>query len=64
MCDDCPVRAECLAYSITNWESYGIWGGETETERRVTRKAWQKVNEQEQDFDPVAFAEWWLARTD
>jgi hypothetical protein len=38
ICYDCPVRMDCLAYSILNWEKVGIWGGETEQERRVTRR--------------------------
>lgn len=27
ICKSCPVRAECLQYSVTHYESYGIWGG-------------------------------------
>lgn len=40
-CRSCPVRAECLAYSLVCWERVGIWGGETETRRRATRKKMQ-----------------------
>lgn len=27
VCDACPVRAECLEYSLENHEQYGVWGG-------------------------------------
>lgn len=39
ICRSCAVRPECLAYSLANWEKVGIWGGETETERRITRRS-------------------------
>lgn len=49
MCRQCPVRPECLAYSITYWEKVGIWGGETETERRVTRREMRADEVAEED---------------
>lgn len=39
ICAVCPVRAQCLAYALVNWEKVGIWGGETENERRVSRRS-------------------------
>jgi WhiB family redox-sensing transcriptional regulator len=33
VCVECPVRAECMDYAITNRE-VGVWGGTTESERR------------------------------
>jgi Transcription factor WhiB len=33
----CPRRAECLHMAMVNFESYGIWGGMTEDERRALR---------------------------
>ncbi|MFV0258496.1 MAG: WhiB family transcriptional regulator [Acidimicrobiales bacterium] len=36
ICGDCPVRAECREYALSVREQYGIWGGLTEGERRVT----------------------------
>lgn len=34
ICRDCPVRSECLQYALKNRESFGIWGGLTQGERR------------------------------
>ncbi len=33
VCSDCPVRAECLDYSLEIEEPYGTWGGLGERER-------------------------------
>jgi WhiB family redox-sensing transcriptional regulator len=33
-CAQCPVRVQCLVYSLRFREPYGIWGGVTENERR------------------------------
>jgi WhiB family transcriptional regulator, redox-sensing transcriptional regulator len=33
-CAQCPVRIQCLVYSLRSQEPYGIWGGVTENERR------------------------------
>jgi len=33
ICFTCPVRIECLEYSIDAGERFGIWGGLTEKER-------------------------------
>jgi WhiB family redox-sensing transcriptional regulator len=39
MCQDCPVRPECLEFALT-LESVpaGIWGGMTERERRLLKR--------------------------
>lgn len=34
LCRACPVREDCLAEAMSSRESYGIWGGLTEQERR------------------------------
>lgn len=34
LCSECPVRRECLDFALATRESYGIWGGLNETERR------------------------------
>ena len=28
LCQDCPVRAECLASALERREPWGVWGGE------------------------------------
>jgi hypothetical protein len=33
----CPRRDECLHMSMVNYESYGIWGGMREEDRRALR---------------------------
>lgn len=38
ICADCPVRAECLEYALTNGETHGTWGGTSERERRRMRR--------------------------
>lgn len=35
LCDDCPVRRECLAEALDNELEWGVWGGLTERERRA-----------------------------
>jgi WhiB family redox-sensing transcriptional regulator len=35
ICRQCPVSAECREYGRNNHE-YGVWGGETETERHAS----------------------------
>jgi len=34
LCDDCPVRRECLAEALDDRIEWGVWGGMTERERR------------------------------
>jgi WhiB family redox-sensing transcriptional regulator len=43
VCVSCPVRAECLEYSLRHWSGfgvYGVWGGMVEGERRLLRRRW------------------------
>jgi WhiB family redox-sensing transcriptional regulator len=35
VCARCPVRDECLEYSLATKEEFGIWGGLDEWERRA-----------------------------
>lgn len=37
ICEDCPVRAECLDYALQHEERFGIWGGLSERERRALK---------------------------
>lgn len=38
VCRGCPVREECLEFSLQNSEKFGIWGGLSERERRRIRR--------------------------
>jgi WhiB family redox-sensing transcriptional regulator len=43
LCVACPVRAECLEYSLrhgSDFGVYGVWGGMVEGERRLLRRRW------------------------
>ncbi len=35
ICKSCAVSGDCLEYAVDSREQHGIWGGLTETERRV-----------------------------
>jgi WhiB family redox-sensing transcriptional regulator len=39
VCAGCPVRPECLEYSLAAAEEFGVWGGLTEKERRNALRA-------------------------
>ncbi|MER6830908.1 WhiB family transcriptional regulator [Streptosporangium sp. NPDC000563] len=41
VCQKCPVRRQCLVTALAGGTStaYGVWGGETETQRRYNRHA-------------------------
>lgn len=41
ICAACPVRQTCLSFAIETNQEYGVWGGTTEDERRVLRRAWR-----------------------
>ena len=34
ICNTCPVRDECLDYSLEARERFGVWGGLTDRQRR------------------------------
>jgi WhiB family redox-sensing transcriptional regulator len=38
ICAGCAVRRECLEFAQTHDSTYGIWGGTTPEDRRVTRE--------------------------
>jgi WhiB family redox-sensing transcriptional regulator len=43
VCAVCPVRAECLEFSMRRWETggeHGIWGGLVEADRAAVRAGW------------------------
>jgi WhiB family transcriptional regulator, redox-sensing transcriptional regulator len=38
LCRICPVKGECLEYALENDESWGVWGGMSERERRKLKR--------------------------
>ena len=34
ICQDCPVKEQCLEYAIYHRIDHGVWGGASERERR------------------------------
>lgn len=38
LCKGCPVRIECLHYAVTRPETFGTWGGTTNSRRVKIRK--------------------------
>lgn len=38
VCDNCPVRGECLDYAIENEEVWGVWGGKDFDRKRETAR--------------------------
>ena len=38
VCDECPVKIECLDFAIETNQDSGIWGGTSEDERRDIRR--------------------------
>jgi hypothetical protein len=45
----CPLREACLIFAALNNERYGVWGGMTESDRRLMRKIypWDSKNPSE-----------------
>lgn len=38
ICDACPVAAACRRYAVRTKQTFGIWGGTSERERRILRR--------------------------
>jgi len=38
ICQECPVRRECLSYAVTTAQKSGYWGGVGEVERARIRR--------------------------
>lgn len=47
VCATCPVRAECAGFALVSGQRFGIWGGETERDRRRVRAARRRSAEAE-----------------
>ena len=42
ICARCPVRGQCVAYSVIADEPFGIWGGFDRDERQALRRQLQR----------------------
>ena len=38
VCNQCPVKVDCLEFALETNQDSGIWGGASEEERRVIRR--------------------------
>lgn len=63
VCAECPVAAECLAYSLANELHFGIWGGTTPNGRGHRVGGWhgQSRSEMQSGIVGVTPREQWLA---
>ena len=43
VCRRCPVRLDCLRFSLETHQVYGIWGGFDELERREIKRRWRRT---------------------
>jgi WhiB family redox-sensing transcriptional regulator len=50
ICQQCPVRIQCLEYAIQNNEP-GVWGGTSERERRRIKRARRQEERIQRQFD-------------
>jgi len=41
VCADCAAQSRCLEFAIATNQEYGVWGGTSEEERRILRRAWR-----------------------
>ena len=39
VCNECPVKPDCLEFALETNQDSGIWGGTSEEERRTMRRA-------------------------
>jgi WhiB family redox-sensing transcriptional regulator len=44
ICAGCPIRAACLAWALDTNQTYGIWGGADEAERRAMLRQARKAS--------------------
>ena len=44
VCGACPAQAPCLEFALATNQESGVWGGTSEDDRRLLRKAWLAGN--------------------
>jgi WhiB family transcriptional regulator, redox-sensing transcriptional regulator len=53
VCRGCPVRAECLEWSLATYQDAGVWGGLDEEERREIRRARRRAGAIDRELEPA-----------
>ena len=53
LCASCPVADPCREFARTNGEHFGIWGGESERQRRRWRSLHSSIPDIESYSDPA-----------
>ncbi|MGH3666533.1 MAG: WhiB family transcriptional regulator [Egibacteraceae bacterium] len=51
VCGGCPVRAQCFAAAMDHRESFGVWGGTLETQRRRVFRRERRERRRSRDAD-------------
>ncbi len=46
VCADCPVRQSCFSAAMAEGESFGVWGGTVEAQRRRVFRREQRARRQ------------------
>jgi len=52
ICRACPVRVECLEWSLVTYQDAGVWGGLDEEQRREIRRA-RRRGEVPRELEPA-----------
>jgi WhiB family redox-sensing transcriptional regulator len=53
ICLACPVRTECLEWSLVTYQDAGVWGGLDEEERREIRRARRRAIGIPRELEPA-----------
>jgi WhiB family redox-sensing transcriptional regulator len=46
VCGRCRVKRECLRFALDSRQDFGVWGGTTEEERKLMRRAQSRARRQ------------------
>jgi WhiB family redox-sensing transcriptional regulator len=46
VCGHCGVQRQCLRFALESRQDYGVWGGASEEERRLMRRAHSRARRQ------------------
>ncbi len=54
VCEQCPVRLDCLDWAVTTQQTHGVWGGLDEQERELLSGAVAQDPDREVDIRPAS----------